>query len=92
MERLNRSELFLYLVDKIIHLHFDGNPTVKIEESTILDRIGIDSLDVIELGLDAETDLDILIDDLIDNKKIKDRKPTIGDILDIIEESYDKRK
>lgn len=78
---MSREEIF-ESVKKVVMEAIDEEGKVITEDTSIVDELGLDSLDIVEMLMALEEEFDISIDDSIAEKFVK-----VSDVIDYIEKA-----
>ncbi len=78
---MSREEIF-ESVKKVVMEAIDEEGKVITEDTSIVDELGLDSLDIVEMLMALEEEFDISIDDSVAEKFVK-----VSDVIDYIEKA-----
>ena len=78
---MSREEIF-ESVKKVVMEAIDEEGKVITEDTSIVDELGLDSLDIVEMLMALEEEFDISIDDSVAEKFVK-----VSDVIDDIEKA-----
>lgn len=75
-------EVIFESVKKVVMEAIDEEGKVITEDTSIVDELGLDSLDIVEMLMALEEEFDISIDDSVAEKFVK-----VSDVIDYIEKA-----
>lgn len=78
---MSREKIF-ESVKKVVMEAIDEEGKVITEDTSIVDELGLDSLDIVEMLMALEEEFDISIDDSVAEKFVK-----VSDVIDYIEKA-----